>query len=80
MHTRNCAERCTQFLARVFAIDILAGIFLQRNRWVPPLLRAIVDEPILADVEIPTPGAALPVVRTTTDQVLMEEVVISKRE
>src|SRR5215471_8427113 len=61
-----------------FAFQIFGAILLERNTRTTALLRAIVDESILADVEIPASGAAFPVVRISLYEVLLKLVVVGK--
>src|SRR5262245_44303314 len=61
-------------LRKVFAIDILKSIFLKRNAWVATLLRTVVHEAVLADVEISGPGTASPIVRFSGCQVFLKPI------
>src|SRR5215470_1648808 len=62
------------FLCEVLALDVCECVFLQRNSRKAALLRAVVDQAIFADIEVARTGAAMPVVRSTLRQILLEPI------
>src|ERR1700691_3195124 len=72
MHARYRAMRG----ARLFCIELAAYIgkrvFFQRNGRIPTLLRAIMHQPILANVEIAGSGTTAPLIRTAERDVVLE--------
>ena len=85
----SMATRCTQETVQkgahdffvVYSRSISSTVYrLERDRRVSALLRAVVNQAVLADVEIAASGAALPLVRLAQGQVLVEEIVVSERE
>src|SRR5580765_7838638 len=58
----------------VFAANVLDRVFVQRLRRIAALLRAIVHEPVLADIQVARAGAALPLVRPPIRDRILEEV------
>src|SRR5690348_1004498 len=72
VHAADRAEGGAGLRRVELAADVLDGVLLERNRRVAPLLRAVVNEAELADVEIPGAGAAAPVVRLAVRQVVLE--------
>src|SRR5881394_1724010 len=59
---------------KVFTLDVGEGVFLKRNSGVTTLLRAIVDEAVLTDVQIARPREAFPVIRLAASQFFLEPV------
>ena len=57
--------------AVILALQINLCVLLQGNARPAPLLRAVMDQTILADVEIAAAGVAVPVVRLPANQVLL---------
>src|ERR1051325_29640 len=53
---------------------MLEGVVLQRNRGIATLLRAVVNQPVLADVEIAGSGSASPIVGFAFGDVVLERV------
>ena len=62
MHAGNGATRRASFLGHKLALALLVGIFQQRNARITPLLRTIMNQAVLANVQIPCAGAATPIV------------------
>src|ERR1700683_3735039 len=62
MHARDRAVRRAGFLGQVFAAQVVAGVGGKRNSGIAALLRAVVNQSVLANVEIAAAGAAAPVV------------------
>src|SRR5262245_49610815 len=75
MDAANRAKGRAAFYLTGFALQILRPILVQRDAWMPALLRTPVDEPVLAHIEVATAGAAVPIVRTPVRQVLLKPVV-----
>ncbi len=63
-----------RFLRYKFAAYIPGRIFLQRDGRVPTLLRAVVHQPVLTDVEVTSSGAAAPLVGTPQRDVVLESI------
>src|SRR5690242_24288 len=74
VYARDGTVRRAAFLGEELTTYVGAGVLLQRNARVAPLLRAIVHQPILADVQIAGAGAAAPVVRVAIGNVVLEAV------
>jgi hypothetical protein len=80
VHARNRAKRRTPLYRIKFPVKIFRAILLKGNTRRTALLRAIMDESILADVEISASGTAFPVIRISLYKVLLKLVVIGKVE
>src|ERR1700681_4226273 len=80
MYARNCAQRCTGFWASRFTPDILHGVLIQRNCGPAALLRAVMHQPVLADIKKPAAGAAMPVIRQSSADVLLKMIEMRERE
>src|SRR5438046_226228 len=74
VHTRHCAMRRARLLGQIFAPDVLDGVFLQWNRGIATLLRAVVHQPILANIEIACSRPAAPLVRTPKSNVVLKRI------
>src|SRR6202030_265773 len=61
-------------LRKIFAAAVFGRVFFKRHARVSALLRAPVNQSILADVEIARAGAASPFVRFTSCDVVLETV------
>jgi len=70
----NCAGWSTGLSGQIFTPHVLFRVVLQRYGGVAALLRAIMNEAILANVEITRARAASPVIRITTRKILLEPV------
>src|SRR5262245_23532552 len=64
----------------VFGTQLLETVAIQRNPRTATLLRAPMDQSILADIEIPGAGGAMPVVRFAVRQILLKAVVVGEIE
>jgi hypothetical protein len=56
----------------VFMLQILTRVFFKRNAGMTALLRAIVHEPVLTNVEVAAPCATMPVIRPPVGQILIK--------
>src|SRR3954469_17028116 len=63
MDALQCAGRGAPLLGIVLALEIFHRVLFERDAGDAALLRAPVDEPVLADVKVARPGAAAPLVR-----------------
>ena len=64
--------RGTGFFGQILAAEIVHGVFFKRDRRVTALLRTIVHQPILADVQITRAGAAAPLIRLALRDVVLK--------
>ena len=64
----------------ILAPQILRTVTLERCGGAAPLLRAPVNEPVLADIEIAGAGGAMPVVGSAYREILLKPVVVCKIE
>src|SRR5580704_19639213 len=62
VHARHRAVRCAGLLRHVLAAQILSAVLLQGNGGIATLLRAIVHQPVFANVQVARPGTASPLV------------------
>src|SRR5262249_43287409 len=74
VHAGDGAVRGAAFFAEVFAADIGHGVGFERNRGESALLRAVVHEPVFADVEVARAGAAAPLVGAALGDVVLKGV------
>src|SRR5271157_1738365 len=74
MHARNRAVRRATFLGGIFAAQIVARVASQRNSRISALLRAVVHQPVLADVEIARARSASPIVWQSPGDVVLKRV------
>src|ERR1700685_619233 len=72
MHAGHRATRSTALLREKFAVALLVSVLRQRNAGVAALLRAIMHQTILANVEIARAGATSPVVLQALGDVVLE--------
>src|SRR5580693_5262720 len=72
VHAGDRAVRCAGFLRQIFAAQIFTGVILQRSSRIAALLRAVVDESVLANVEIAGSSTASPVVGQTFGDVVLK--------
>src|SRR5260370_20815242 len=63
VHTTNRAVRSTRLLRQELPLHIHRPVLPQRNPRIPALLRAVMHQPKLTDVQIPSTRPAAPVVR-----------------
>ena len=61
-----------RFLCQIFAANVFNRIFLERDGRVAALLRAVVHQPIFANIEIPCPSPAAPLVRLAQGNIVLE--------
>ena len=66
MNARNGAEWRAALGTRRFAPDVVQRVLFERNARPPALLRAIMHQPVLTDVQEPAAGAAMPIVRKSS--------------
>jgi len=74
MRAGNRAERRATFYGEVLAPDVFHGILLERLGRITSLLRTVVNQTVLADVEVTGACAAAPLVGATVRDVVLEEV------
>src|SRR5438094_1566205 len=72
VHAGDCAVRSAAFFGEIFAPDIGDRVLFQRNAGIAALLRAVMHQAVLADVQIACAGAAPPLVRTSLGNVVLE--------
>src|SRR5215467_3733394 len=72
VHTRDRAVRGAAFFGQILAAQIFAAIFLQWNPWIATLLRAVMHQPVLADIEVACSGAAAPIVGHALGDVVLK--------
>ena len=68
-HFLNATDRAgggAALAGKVFPPHILERVFLDRDPGIAPLLRTVVDQAILADVDVAGAGAAAPIVWSAT--------------
>src|SRR6516165_449275 len=76
MHARNGAIGRAGFRAGGFAFEIFDSVALERDSGLTALLRAVVDQAVLADVEETSAGPAVPAVGQTSRDILLKTVVL----
>src|SRR5579863_5754335 len=74
MHARYGAVRRAGFLGEEFAAQVVASVGFERNAGIAALLRAVMHQPIFANVEIPPARAAAPVVGLALCNVVLKSV------
>src|SRR5262249_45050040 len=74
------AERRAVLHAVILAPQVVGAVLLKWDTRMTALLRAPVDQAILADIEVPRAGAAEPVVWLSVGKVLLEAVVVREVE
>ena len=62
MNAGNGAVGSAGFLGEVLALDVSDSVIRQRDSRIAALLRAVVNQAVLADIEIAGAGSAAPVV------------------
>src|SRR6185437_16078956 len=68
------AMRRAGFFRKEFAANIGDRIFFQRDARISALLRAVVHQPVLADVQVPRACSATPIVGFSFGDVVLEAV------
>ena len=74
VHARDRAVGGTGFLGVILMIDMIAGVLSQRNGGESPLLGAVVDKAIFANVKVAASGAASPIRGHALGNVLLKAV------
>src|SRR5271157_5890483 len=74
VHARYRAMRRARLLRLELAAQIGKRISLQRNARVPALLRAVMHQPVLANIEVARPGPAAPLVRAAQRDVVLKRI------
>src|SRR5580700_261178 len=74
MHAGNRAVRRAAFFREVFTTHVVARVGCERHAGMAALLRAVVHQPVFANIEITRPGAAAPLVRQALRNVVLEGV------
>src|SRR5580692_6349552 len=74
MHAGYRTTRSAALLREKFAVALLVGILRQRLAGVASLLRAVMHQAVLADVEIARAGAAAPVVLFAVGDIVLKAV------
>src|SRR3954470_19186982 len=72
VYAGNGAIRRAGLLGDVFAANVLYRVFAQRFAGITALLGAIVDQPILTDIQVAGPSAALPVMSPPIGDIVLE--------
>src|SRR5262249_24091100 len=72
MHAADRAIRRARLRCREFPPDVLDRVVFERYPWIPALLRTVVYEAVLADVEVAGAGAAAPLIRLAIRQVVLK--------
>ena len=72
MHAAHRAVRRAALLRQKLPLQIRLRVLRQRHPRIPALLRAVMHQPVLADVQEPRPRAAPPVIRLAVRNVLLE--------
>ena len=80
LDTGDAAERRAFFDDGVLLFDVLVLVVNEWDAGMAALLRAPMDESILADVEEARAGAAVPCIGKTADEIFLETVVVSEGE
>src|SRR5579864_9756136 len=74
VHAGNRALGRTGFFGEEFSAKIVAGVLFQRDSGVAALLRAVVDQAVLANIKVARTGAAPPLVGLALRDVVLEGV------
>src|SRR5216683_4804093 len=74
MHTRDRAMRRARLLRMELAAHIGNRVFLERNGRIPALLRAVMHQAVLANIEVARPGAAAPLIRAPQRDVVLKRI------
>src|SRR5438067_1904919 len=72
VHAGNGAMGCASFFGEVLAADVVKAVSLKRHAGIAALLRAVVDQAVLAYIKIAGAGATSPVVGASIGDVLLE--------
>jgi hypothetical protein len=74
------AEGGTTLHGFILSRKVRERILIQRDCGIATLLRAPVDKALLADIQVPASGVAVPVVRHPAPEVVLEPVIAEKGE
>src|ERR1035438_1824171 len=74
MHARYRAMGRARLLRMELAAQIGQRVFLQRNGRIPALLRAVMHQPVLANVEVARSGATAPLIRAPQRDVVLKRI------
>jgi len=80
MNARNCTEWRAALRPRRFAPDIVQRVLIERNAGSATLLRAVMHQPVLTDIQEPAAGAAVPIVRQSSPDVVLEMIEMRERK
>src|SRR4051812_31772722 len=80
MNARYRAERRTALGTRRFASQIFRRVVNERNAGPAALLRAVMHQPVFADIQKAAAGAAVPVIRQPSPDVFLKMIEMRKRE
>lgn len=67
----NSAARRTGLEGVIFVVQMLLRVLIQWDAGIPPLLRAIMDQAVFADVKVAAAGPAAPVARNPARNVFL---------
>ncbi len=73
-------ERRTTFADGGFPKNVFPGVVFQRDPGPSALLGAVVDKPVLADIQETAAGAAVPVVRQTSNRIPLKGIEVGEGE
>src|SRR5579884_1410285 len=68
----NSAVRSAGFPGVVFPLEVLRRVAIERRRGIAALLRAVVDQPVLANIKVAPAGSAPPIIRTPVGDILLK--------
>src|ERR1019366_2751559 len=74
VHAGDGAARRATFFGDELPADMLDRIVRQRNRRIAALLRTVMHQAILANVQVPGAGPAFPLVLTAMSDVVLKEI------
>lgn len=72
VHAAHGAEMGAFLFGPVFPLDVGLGVTLQGDARVPALLRAVMDQPFFANVQVPGAGTASPFVGLAVHKILLK--------
>src|SRR5690348_1835861 len=72
LNTIHGTKRSTILFRPIFAMNILDAVACERNTRVAALLRTVVNQPILANIEIARTRPAPPLVRSAVGNILLK--------
>jgi len=75
LHTGNSAMGSAWLHRVVFMLQILTRVFFKWNAGMTALLRAIVHEAVLTNVEVAAPRATMPIIRPPLSQIFIETLI-----